>query len=145
MSASISVPRQVFVCLAATPISGHLLADGYMVDEERLATPGVDGARWRTGSLQYPPAVYRTVSESSSFQLACIMAKDMRLAKGQLATVTIVADGFSHVFKDVHISDVEPLPFKGTPVGAGASASSTAHVVCLWTFEQTEFGASASA
>lgn len=115
-----------------------LTPDGFPLNamrhvEEPLEAAGVYGRRWRKVSQAFPVFELRTLAEAADFAAAVALAESYLAAvlTGQTATLTI--DGVA--LASMHVSGVVPVPRPGQPVGAGASASSAAHVVATWSIE----------
>ena len=131
---------RTFNFLTMRTIEGGFLLDEPAAVEEELTTPGVDGKRWRIESYQHRPVVIETVAALTDFYSAVQQARQYHKAVGKLATVNLTSGDEDYVFESVHIVDVRPIPRPGRPVGGGASASSEAHLVALWTLQLTSFG-----
>lgn len=131
-----------FNFLSMTTISGGFLLEFPATEVEELTTPGVDGARWRTVSLQHRKVIVQTVSEYTLFTDATFAASTMVEISG-LVDVEISAgnsgSGYNVKRKNVHVGPVFATPRIGQPVGGGASASSGAHVIAEWTLQLTKF------
>lgn len=138
-AAQFVTPEETYTFLSFSILAGGFPSRRPMVVEEEILSPGVSGRRWRTVYEQHPAVTAETVSEASDFQHASAVAEAMRKAKGETATLSVTVDGISYRFKNVHISDVAPIPRSGAVVGGGATANTNGHVVCRWTFELTEF------
>ena len=135
---------ETFSFLTFLSETGFLLSTA-TVEEEVIETPGVDGHRWRTIFKQFTPTTVETLVACASFGDAVITANNYRKAKGGLCTITLTGGGRTEIFRDVHISDVRPVPRAGQVTATEASANNQAHVYCQWTFELSEFAPSASA
>lgn len=108
-----------------------------VTQEEVLATPGVDGKRWRRIFSQYEPTQLYTVSDCANFAYA---VSDKALAesyKGKLVRLEVTLSGVTYAFRDAHVEGVLATAFPGPAVGEGASG--TAHLVALWNIIPTNF------
>ncbi len=128
-----------YTFLSAQATEGGFLYATSERAEEKLTTPGVDGARWRTVSEQMLPATLDCVAESLSFQDAVARGDAYRNLKGTLVAVSWTAGGFTYRYKDVHVADVQAKPVMGVVVGGGASTSAVAHVRVSFVLENTDF------
>jgi hypothetical protein len=142
MSASMSLPSgsEVFSFLCARTDAGHLL-DQCAIEEEPLATTGVDGMRWRTLRLSHRAFRIETVTACATFADAVISAKTYLKAKGQNCSYQNTAGSVTYSYQNLHILDVEPVPAAGPVVGGGASTGVLAHIVTVWTVMPTNFSA----
>jgi len=110
-----------------------------VVQEEALATPGVDGKRWRTVFRQYEPTQLFTVVDCVSYAYAI---SDKALAesfKGKLVRLQLTLSGITYAFRDAHVEGVVATAFPGPAVGEGATGA--AHLVVIWTITPTNFNA----
>lgn len=138
-AAQFVTPEETYTFLSFSILAGGFPSKRPMAVEEEIISPGVSGRRWRIMYEQHPAITAETVSEANNFLVAVDIAEAMRKAKGETATLSVTVDGISYRYKNVHISDVAPIPRSGAVVGGGAAASMNGHVVCRWTFELTEF------
>ena len=110
-----------------------------VVQEEALATPGVDGKRWRIIFSQYEPTQLYTVSDCATFAYA---VSDKALAesfKGKLVRLQVALSGVTYAFRDAHVEGVMATAFPGPAVGEGATGA--AHLVVVWSLIPTNFNA----
>lgn len=110
-----------------------------VVQEEVLATPGVDGKRWRTVFRQYEPTQLYTVVDCTNYAYAI---SDKALAesfKGKLVRLQVTLSGITYAFRDAHVEGVAATVFPGPAVGEGATGA--AHLVVVWTIIPTNFNA----
>lgn len=108
-----------------------------VVQEEALATPGVDGKRWRVIFRQYEPTQLFTVVDCVNYAYA---VSDKALAesfKGKLVRLQVTLSGNTYAFRDAHVEGVAATAFPGPAVGEGATG--TAHLVVVWTIVPTNF------
>lgn len=107
--------------------------DQFNAEEEELRSPGVDGKRWRTTSIQHMPITMTTVMDSTTYNGCILLARFYRLMKtGDPVVLAVTLAGTTYRFRNVHIVDVNPQVSAGAVYGAGATASSAAHVICTW-------------
>ncbi len=120
-----------FVFLTASTPSGWPL-DQVATFEEELTSPGVDGRRWRSDSLQHMPIFMQTVIDLASYDEAISIARKYRRCKGLIGNLSISISGTTHVYPKVHIAEAMPRCLPGRVSGAGAAASNAAFIVCDW-------------
>ena len=101
--------------------------------EEELTSPGVDGKRWRTSSVQETEIQITSLSDFTSYDLAIVAARTyLKMKSGDPVLILVTIRGVNYRFRNVHILDVMPRAVPGTVVGADATANSVAHVVTEW-------------
>ncbi len=107
--------------------------DQFNFEEEELRSPGVDGRRWRSVSVQHAEISMRTIADATTYAACIALARKYRTCQsGDPVTVTVAIAGTTYRFRNVHIIGVSPGVDAGGVFGSGATAGSTAHVSCQW-------------
>ncbi len=107
--------------------------DQFNIEEEELRSPGVDGRRWRSVSVQHAEISMSTLADATTYAACVTLAKQYRTCQSGLpVTVTVAIAGVTYRFRNVHVLGVSPQVVAGGVFGSGATAGSTAHVFCQW-------------
>lgn len=120
-----------FSFLVASTPQGWPIDQASIVEEE-LLSPGVDGRRWRTESLQQVDIDMSTIDGCDTYEVAISTGRLYRRMVGLIGQLSVTIAGTSHQWNRVHIAGAMPRAHSGKISGAGASASSTAFIMCDW-------------
>lgn len=118
--------------------------DGGFVEEqaaeafEELTTPGVNGRRWRMIYKQFEPFTLYTVTEASTYAVACQYRNRAKLWTNLLVDLQLVISGSTYNFDDVHVNGVQATAVPGVLVASG-STGGAAHMVAIWNLVLTDF------
>lgn len=107
------------------------------VQEEELATPGVDGKRWRVVFRQYEPTELFTVIDCANYEYAVSNKALAESFKGKLVRLQVTLGSVTYSFRDAHVAGVMATAFPGPAVGGGATGNS--HLVVQWVIVPTNF------
>jgi len=140
MSGTITVNAVTISVLIAQTDDGFL-SDRFIINEEEFVTAGVDGARWRTVTKQFPEFELRTVSQAASYGVAVDMKRDIEQKMvGRNANISVTINANNYSMKNAHIKAAKAAIVPG-PVYASGVSGANAHVITQWIIKGTDFSA----
>jgi predicted signal transduction protein with EAL and GGDEF domain len=129
-----------FSFIVATTPEG-MPPDQFSIEEEELRSPGVDGRRYRTLSVQHPLISMETVADATTHAACVRLSRLYRKAMdGVPVQLNCTIAGTAYKFLDVHIEGVSPVVRIGAASGAEATSGSQAHVLCSWSLRLMNTG-----